>query len=67
MWKKSEEWLLESENEKEGQGLTGKGHEETLSVDKTILYFDKSLSYMGVCIFQNLRNTTFKICALQCM
>lgn len=39
-----------------GEGLIGKGHEGTLCSDGNVLYFDRDVDYLGICICQNWSN-----------
>ena len=49
-----------------GKGLTGQGDEEFLQIwsDGDVLYTDRDLDYMDVCIYQNSSSGILKICAL---
>lgn len=50
---------------REGE-VTAKGHKGTFWGDGNILYLDHNSSYIGVYIYQNSLNTTFKVPFILC-
>lgn len=47
-----------------GKGLIGNGHKESFWDNGKILYIDRGVEYISVCICQNSLDCILRICAL---